>query len=245
MKLAKDLLICCALIALSAFLIHGAMLLAATESAMAGVDLSARLDRAEASLSETTRQLRALVQDSKDSLDDNYYDVRAQVETTSVILRSLSDTVDEVNKKLLPSATVAVANLGSAASNGADAAQSLRGAVDGLGRLATALKADAEAAKPTIDGATALLATLDSGASVTLGDIDARVKALEPIQRNFESTSKHIDGAAANTEATLGFIRDDFSPKKASFWVKLANAATAGMFSVFLHWLPQNVHSVD
>lgn len=252
MKRTKDILICCALLALTAFLVCGAMLLVSTKSTLTGIDINARLNRAEVSLGETTRQLRALIKDSKDSLDDNYYDVKAQVETTTVILRSLSETVEEVNKKLLPLATVAVNHLGSAASNGANAAQGLKGAVDDLGRLATALRVDAEAAKPAIDGATVLLATLNTGsgqaldkASVALGDVDERVKALEPIERSFESTSKHVDGASAYTEETLGYIRDNFKPSKKSFWVRLLDSATAGMFSVVLHWVPQRVHEVN
>ena len=39
--------------------------------------------------------------------------------------------------------------------------------------------------------------------------------------RNLGSASAHLDGAAANTEQTLGYIRDMFKPAKAGFWKTL------------------------
>lgn len=244
MRRTREILICCVLVAAVAFLGCGAWFFVASQSALTGAHLNERLDRADKALGETHDKLQALIQDGKDSLDDNYDDMRAQVETTSVILRSLSETVDAVNGKLLPAATAAVNNLGSAASNGADAARSLRGAVDQLGVVSAALKVDAEAAKPTIDGATTLLSTLNTGSgqaldrmSATISDTDELVKAARPIEA-------HVEAGTKSVAETLGFIRDDFSPKKKSFWVRLADTATSGMFSVFLHWLPQRVREV-
>ena len=40
--------------------------------------------------------------------------------------------------------------------------------------------------------------------------------------RNLASASGHLDGAAANTEQTLGYIRDMFKPSKPGFWKTLA-----------------------
>jgi len=39
--------------------------------------------------------------------------------------------------------------------------------------------------------------------------------------RNLGSASGHLDGAAANTELALGYIRDMFKPAKSSFWKAL------------------------
>jgi hypothetical protein len=40
--------------------------------------------------------------------------------------------------------------------------------------------------------------------------------------RNLGSASGHLDGAAANTEQAVGYIRDMFKPSKAGFWKTLA-----------------------
>jgi len=121
---------------------------------------------------------------------------------------------------------------------------SLQGAVEQLGAVSTALKVDAEAAKPVLDGATVLLATLNTGsgkaldeATAAVGDVRERVRGIEPIERN-------VDAGTKSLAETLGFIRDNFAPKKRTFWMRLADTATSGMFSVFLHWLPQRVHEV-
>lgn len=39
--------------------------------------------------------------------------------------------------------------------------------------------------------------------------------------RNLGSASSHLDGAAANTEQALGYVRDMFKPAKAGFWKTL------------------------
>ncbi len=39
--------------------------------------------------------------------------------------------------------------------------------------------------------------------------------------RNLSSASGHLDGAAANTEQAVGYIRDMFKPAKSSFWKTL------------------------
>jgi signal transduction histidine kinase len=41
---------------------------------------------------------------------------------------------------------------------------------------------------------------------------------------NLGNASQHLDGAAANTEQALGYIRDMFKPAKAGFWKALGGA---------------------
>lgn len=59
-----------------------------------------RLDRLESSLGATNGKVQALVQDVTDSVDDNYYELKAQAETTTVILKRVSDLLLDVRSHL-------------------------------------------------------------------------------------------------------------------------------------------------
>ena len=83
----------------------------------------------------------------------------------------------------------------------------------------------------------------------TVHHVDGLVDGVKPIEDNLTetskyvaSTSKHADASAEEVQDILGYIRDDFKPTKKSFWVRLADLATNGFFSLTLHLVPQNVH---
>jgi hypothetical protein len=135
------------------------------------------------------------------------------------------------------------------ARNGAMAVRNLQDAMAGLGGAATALQVDVESAKPTIDGATVLLSTLNRGSDAvltrsteTIGSLNALVVGATPIEQHLNSVAAHVDEGTKALAETLGFIRDDFRPTTKSFWVRLLDKATSGMFSLMLHWIPQAVH---
>jgi hypothetical protein len=145
----------------------------------------------------------------------------------------------------------AVNDLDVVARNGATAVRNLQNAVAGLGGAATALQVDVESAKPTINGATALLSTLNRGSDAvlsrgaeTIGNLNALVVGATPTEQHLNNAAAHVDDGTKALAETLGFIRDDFSPKTRSFWVRLLDKGTSGMFSVLWHWLPQRVQEV-
>lgn len=225
MKIAREVLICILLICGSAALFCAASFFSQAESSLAKAgDLGKRFDAMDKGLSATNKQLQALIKDGKESLDANYYDLQAQVETTTVILRSTSDLVDNVNKKLLPAAVSTVNDLDTVARNGAAAVQGLQGAVAELGGSAAALKADVVALKPAIDGATQALDQVNT----TVGHVDELVLGAKPIEQHLEELSgRTAHGAYEVDKITIDaaeYIHNLTHPKKQGFWREWATA---------------------
>ena len=246
MTLIRNLLVCLLILTAVGCLGCGIVLLLDAHYALAGIE--SRMDRIETNtagaLADTNKQLQTFIKDGQDTLDANYYDLQAQVETTNVILRSTAEAVDTVNKRLLPAAATTVEHLDAVAANSTVAVQGLQSAIGDLRGVTASLKDDSVSAGHAIDGAATLLATLNTGTGKTLDGINALVTGAEPIEQDMARTEKHIDGAAAETEEALGYIRDGFRPTKKSFWMKLADAATGGAVSFLMHLWPQRVEVV-
>lgn len=68
---------------------------------------------------------------------------------------------------------------------------------------------------------------------------------LVEITQHADAMSEHLNGAAAETEETLGYIRDSFKPHKISFWQTILSkgigAIPEGLIDYFLHRTPQEV----
>jgi hypothetical protein len=244
-KLLRDVLIACALAILCAVGVQAIVLLqAARESieaatkAAAGADLmrvtlQAQLAGKYGLLSEMT----AAARESRKTID--------VLQKTSLAERAKVAAFSDASIQ-------AVNDLDAVARNAATTVQSLQEATGRLGAVSVALEDDAKAAKPAIDNAAILLATLSAKSGDTfdrfgamIGDVDARVKAFEGTERYVEETAKHLDGGASALEQALGFIRDDFAPRKLSFWARLADIVTHGALTAAWHWLPQRVSTVN
>lgn len=245
MKTTREILLGCVLIALVGLLLQGCFVLEdlrltvqQSTKAVQGVDLfrltlQSQLAGKYGMLAEAT----AAARESRKTID---------------VLQQTSLAERKKVEQLSDASIEAVRDLDAVARSGATAVQGLGQAVAGLGSTTAALQADAEAAHRTIEGATALVSTLNDGArsaldktTETISHADALVVAASPIEDYVRSTSRHLDAGSKSIEETLAFLRDDFAPKKASFWMKLANAATGGAVAVLLHlWPVQRVHEV-
>ena len=66
---------------------------------------------------------------------------------------------------------------------------------------------------------------------------------------HIDEMTDHLNGAAAETQETLGYIRDDFKPKKLGFWEMIARkglgAIPQGLIEFLLHKYPQRVKVVQ
>jgi hypothetical protein len=127
----------------------------------------------------------------------------------------------------------------------AGAVQSLHGALAETGQAIAALKQDGVAAQQTVDGATALLSTLSDGAGGELRRLAEATGNLNALVLSAQPTVKHVNDGTSYLAETLGFIRDDFRPKKRSFWVNLLDKATNGAVSALVSiFLPEHVQVV-
>lgn len=245
MTLTREILVCLLLIAGAAVLVQSALFVGdcrgsaqASTKAVQGIDLlritvQAQLTGKYGLLSEAT----AAARESRKTID--------------VIQRT---SLNERSKVAAFSAAsiAAVQDLSKVARSGSAAVEELRTTVAGIGSLAPALRRDSEAVGGTIEAATELLRTLDAGAkntldrsTETLSNVNALVVAAAPIEEHALSTSRHIDDGAKALSETLAFLREDFAPHKKSFWMKLGDIATNGLFSMLFHlWPAQRVRTV-
>jgi hypothetical protein len=244
LRTTKEILVCCALIALVAFLLQGALLLQdcrattqASTKTLQGIDLMRVTIQAQVAgknglLSEAT----AMAREGRKTID--------VVQKTSLAERAKVAAFSDASIR-------AVNDLDAVERDAVATVRALQEAVAELGGTATALTADAEAAKPTIVAATALLASVDKGSSLALDrtsqaiwNLDGKIQAITPIESDFQDAVKHIDGSAAELEQSLGYVRDSLKPTKRSFWESALDHVTGGLFGVWLHWVPQRVSEV-
>jgi len=141
----------------------------------------------------------------------NINTVTAQVGRASNVARLASseqrDALREISRETL--ATLTTAN------------ELIAGANRNLNEgVLPSLTADLDGTRTSLDTLTAdshrMLASstnaIDRAAAV-LGD-----ESWAQAARNLSSASAHLDGATANTEQALGYVRDMFKPTKAGFW---------------------------
>lgn len=238
MRVLREILVCLLLVAAIAVLVRGMLF----------------LEEAQTSLHASANRIDLLVV-GVDSLLTGRYGVLNQA---AAVLRESRKTVDVVQATSLAErakvtqfsdvSIQAVRDLDLVARNGATAVESLQGAAAGLGGAVAALRDDGERGGRVIDAAGQLIRTLDSGSGQALDSLNTAVQDAgglltdaRPTVDHVNSMTGHLDDGSNSLAQTLGFIRDDFSPKKKSFWVRLADSVTAGMFSIALHWLPQRV----
>jgi hypothetical protein len=243
---AMGILGCAALVCLCVLLIDFARMAISAENAASAMGATATA--ANKAIADVSKQVTG-----KNGLIEEYRQVALQTrkEVDAVQQTTLAErtTIEKTGEAVLQT----VNDLDAVARNGATVIQALGETITELGGSVSSLKADTDAAKPAIEALSTLISTVSDGAGKTfdgadktLVDVDALVIAARPTVNHVDSMSGHLDDGSKSLAETLGFIRDDFSPKKRGFWLNLLDKATNGAVSAIVSiFLPGHVKVVN
>lgn len=157
------------------------------------------------------------------------------LKTGNMTLSGLSEAIGDIRTQTLPALNRGISSL-------ADSAVSLNGLISDLRPTAVALTGVVVESGNAVRGLNLAVMHADT----LIGDPALRSVAenLATMSLNLTNASGHVNGAAANAEMALGYVRDDLSPKKLPLWQSLLEGALGQAIGLPLKYLPTRVSVV-
>jgi ABC-type transporter Mla subunit MlaD len=193
------------------------------ERAVASLGVNDRLDRLENGLANTNShvngvldQTQALVKDAKDSLDDNYWEMKAQANSTTVILRDTSDLIHDFRVNLFGGKDTQGAQqtglMVEARGLLVDARSLTKSLQDDLHKVMTTTDKDLQTLDQTLGNIASLTNTLESQikeggpeARKTVASLNQAIIDLDKLlaDEHIKSTLAHVDSSAESVDIMM------------------------------------------